>query len=464
MRAENSWFWMKTFKPNNPPSFFSKQKGEGSLNPSTHLIPITRPHFLSKKELWNQMYFLKWFLRWSRSFSDVAWVSWRKMNRGQELAAILLQISSFSSFCSPFIFQERTLKSGNQEKCQIWNKSGGLDSREGIWELQGLSWGKGELRGVGEVWSWEISWDLLTIVEGEGWSWALNLRGGGWGSPYFLMFWLFFFPFFFLLFTIFCSIFWYFFSLFLINFQLRTFFQLFSFFFSCFFFFFFSFFSKLFFFFFLNNREASLRVIWGQFWAFIKASIPKTRGKGGINNFLIIARMRTEWKRWKFTFIWITKRGSVFLVLQASDVLFLGHYFGLWSRDSIKDTFRGGDTLDTSGGSRGRDTSGGRRGRDTSGGGRGREEEGGGTPLEFLTLPLFSFSVGMVLEIAFDFLASNILSVLPFNFFLLCLTFSLSLSIISHNCHSFFLNLNMFEVINLTASIKTCQSFSFGNS
>ena len=29
----------------------------------------------------------------------------------------------------------------------------------GIWESQGLSWGKGELRGVGEVESWEISWE-----------------------------------------------------------------------------------------------------------------------------------------------------------------------------------------------------------------------------------------------------------------------------------------------------------------
>ena len=68
-----------------------------------------------------------------------------------------------------------------------------------------------------------------------------------------------------------------------------------------------------------------------------------------------------------------------------------------------------------------------------------------------------------------NFLASNILSVLPFNFFLLCLTFSLSLSFISpvssaDNCYGLFLNLNIFEAINLTASIKTCQSFSFSNS
>ena len=161
---------MNTFKPNNPPSFFSKQKGEGSLNPSICLISIARPCFLLEKELQNQMYFLKWFLRWSRSFSDVAWVSWRKMNRGWELAAILLQILSFSSFCSPFIFQERTFKLGNWEKCWIWGKLRGLGSRVGIWESQGLSWRKGELRGVGEVGSWEISWDLLTIVGGEGWS------------------------------------------------------------------------------------------------------------------------------------------------------------------------------------------------------------------------------------------------------------------------------------------------------
>ena len=163
---------MKTFNPNNPPSFFSKKKGKGFLNPSTYLIPITRLHFLSEKESWNQMYFLKWFLRWSRSFSNVAWVSWRKMNRGQELAAILLQILSFSSFCSPFIFQERILKLGNWEKQWIWGNSGGLDSREEIWELQGLSWGKGELRGVGGVGRWEISWNLLTIVKEESWSWA----------------------------------------------------------------------------------------------------------------------------------------------------------------------------------------------------------------------------------------------------------------------------------------------------
>ena len=95
--------------------------------------------------------------------------------------------------------------------------------------------------------------------------------------------------------------------------------------------------------------------------------------------------------------------------------------------------------------------------------GRGTPMEGeeGGTPLEFLTPPLFSFPVRMVLEIVFDFLASNILSVLPFNFFLLCLTFSLSLSIIffislADSCLGLFLNLIMFETINLTVSIKTC--------
>ena len=95
------------------------------------------------------------------------------------------------------------------------------------------------------------------------------------------------------------------------------------------------------------------------------------------------------------------------------------------------------------------------------GGGTPVEEEGEGTPLELLALPLFSFHAGMVLEIVFDFLASNILSVLPFNFFLLCLTFSLSLLIISpvssaDNCYSLFLNLDVFEAINLTTSIKTC--------
>ena len=88
------------------------------------------------------------------------------------------------------------------------------------------------------------------------------------------------------------------------------------------------------------------------------------------------------------------------------------------------------------------------------------EKEGGGTPLEFLTLLLFSFLARMVLKIVFDFLASNILSVLPFNFFLLCLTFSLSLSIIfpvssADNCLSLFLNLAVFEIINLIVSIKT---------
>ena len=97
------------------------------------------------------------------------------------------------------------------------------------------------------------------------------------------------------------------------------------------------------------------------------------RGKGGIGNFLAIARMKTKWKSWKFAFVWITKRGSIFLVLQASDVLFLSYYFGLWSRNSIKDTFGGGDTLDTSGGRRERDTNGGRKGRDISGGRRGRD-------------------------------------------------------------------------------------------
>ena len=88
------------------------------------------------------------------------------------------------------------------------------------------------------------------------------------------------------------------------------------------------------------------------------------------------------------------------------------------------------------------------------------EEEGERIPLEFLIPPLFSFPARMVLEIAFDFLTSNILSVLPFNFFLLYLTFFLSLLIISSvfstdNCLSLFLNLAMFEAINLTVSIKT---------
>ena len=75
------------------------------------------------------------------------------------------------------------------------------------------------------------------------------------------------------------------------------------------------------------------------------------------------------------------------------------------------------------------------------------------TPLEFLILLFFSFPARMVLEIIFNFLASNILFVLPFNFFLLCLTFSLSLLIISpvssaDNCLGLFLNLAVFEVIN----------------
>ena len=47
------------------------------------------------------------------------------------------------------------------------------------------------------------------------------------------------------------------------------------------------------------------------------------------------------------------------------------------------------------------------------------EEEGEETLLKFLISSLFSFPVRMVLEIAFDFLISNILFVLPFNFFLL---------------------------------------------
>ena len=89
------------------------------------------------------------------------------------------------------------------------------------------------------------------------------------------------------------------------------------------------------------------------------------------------------------------------------------------------------------------------------------EEKGEETPLEFLTPSLFSFPARMVLEIAFNFLASNILSVLPFNFFLFYLTFSLSLSIIffvslAKNCLGLFLNLAVFETINLTVSIKTC--------
>ena len=61
----------KDFQSKQSTFIFLKKKGEGSFNSSTCLIPITRPHFLLEKESQNQIYFLKWFLRWSRSFSDV---------------------------------------------------------------------------------------------------------------------------------------------------------------------------------------------------------------------------------------------------------------------------------------------------------------------------------------------------------------------------------------------------------
>ena len=62
----------------------------------------------------------------------------------------------------------------------------------------------------------------------------------------------------------------------------------------------------------------------------------------------------------------------------------------------------------------------------------------------------------MVLEIAFDFLVSNILSEDAFQFlfalphFLLILQSIISPVSSAENCCSLFLNLDMFEVINLT--------------
>ena len=77
------------FSPNKPLSELSIGYGSISWRPSILLTPMARPCFCSEKRSLNHKYFLKQFLRWSGSFSDVAWVSWSRINKEQQLAAIL---------------------------------------------------------------------------------------------------------------------------------------------------------------------------------------------------------------------------------------------------------------------------------------------------------------------------------------------------------------------------------------
>ena len=138
--------------PNKPLSELSIGYGSISWRPSILLTPMARPRFCSEKGSLNHKYFLKQFLRWSRSFSDAAWVSWSKINRGQQLAAILQQRLSFSSLWTPLMFHDKILMSGNLLYWYRFGSSGagkgGRKEDEGGWDIKAGTWGVGEARFV----------------------------------------------------------------------------------------------------------------------------------------------------------------------------------------------------------------------------------------------------------------------------------------------------------------------------
>ena len=138
--------------PNKPLSELSIGYDSISWRPSILLTPMARPCFYSEKGSLNHKYFLKQFFRWSRSFSDVAWVSWSKINRGWQLAAILQQRLSFSSLWTPLMFHDKILMFGNLLYWYRFGNSsagkGGRKEDEGGWDTKTGAWGVGEARFV----------------------------------------------------------------------------------------------------------------------------------------------------------------------------------------------------------------------------------------------------------------------------------------------------------------------------
>ena len=79
-------------------------------------------------------------------------VSWSKINRRQQLAAILQQRLSFSSLWTPLMFYNKILMSGN---LLYWYRfgsdsagKGGRKENEGGWDTKTGAWGVGEARFV----------------------------------------------------------------------------------------------------------------------------------------------------------------------------------------------------------------------------------------------------------------------------------------------------------------------------